>query len=444
MPLPEDIQKKKAAGDLAGVFRAIQARLANHPSAVLRDRLELEAERLRRLPALYPWDRETALRKTRELIPGMTEDRFDALEDAGRVNFIWLNGEKRYFNRMHKTLALFPDLTGKPAEPVNPWLDPVISAIREKGSLRQRITLEASITLEPDAFVPGDYTVHLPYPIPCAQQRNITLLAGDPDLITDESAEARTAVWHRHLDKPETFAIRYSYESAIRYADPLHQPAPDAPLYPDELPPTEKDLSEDGGWIRFSAWARDLCREIIGDETDPAKKAWLIYDYVTSHVNYSFMPDYFLLDDPAAHCALNGTGDCGLQALMFITLCRVAGVPARWQSSLCVEEEEAGSHDWAQFWLDGWGWLFADPSFGGSAFRNGNESRRAFYFGNLDPMRMVACRRFGAPFSVPLGTVRADPTDNQSGEIARAGAEFPFAERDLDNNTRTISVETLD
>ena len=49
--------------------------------------------------------------------------------------------------------------------------------------------------------------------------------------------------------------------------------------------------------------------------------------------------------------------------------------------------------------------------------RMGNENRRRFYFGNLDPYRMVANRKFQAEFTVPKQYWRADPYDNQTGEI---------------------------
>lgn len=444
MPLPEDILRKKMAGDLEGAARAIRARLAGDLPRLHRDRLELELERLRRLPSHYPWTKAEILQKTRELIPAMTEEWFDSLEDQGRIDFIYLNGEKRYFIRAHRTLARFKAITGKPESSVSAWLDPMIAVIKEKGILRRRITLETSLKLEEDRFVPGDYVCHMPFPIPCAQQSRIALLAGDPDLITPEDAGARTAVWRGHLENPREFKLRYCYDAEIRYADPLHRPAPEQPLYPREKPVCPEDLQEEGNWIRFTPWLRELCSEITEGVSTPVEKAKRIYDFVTTKVNYAFQRDYFNLDDPACHCALNFTGDCGLQALLFITLCRISGIPARWQSGLDVEADTAGDHDWAQFWLDGWGWLFADPSFGGGGFRCGNEERRAFYFGNIDPMRMAANRQFAAPFAIPLGAVRIDPMDNQEGEIARVGADTPFSGDDLDTGAVTISIEDPD
>ena len=99
---------------------------------------------------------------------------------------------------------------------------------------------------------------------------------------------------------------------------------------------------------------------------------------------------------------------------------------------MSIDEDYAGSHDWAQFYLDGWGWLFADPSYGGSAWRAGNKVRHAFYFGNIDPLRMAANRRFEAPLEPAKQSFRVDPYDNQSGELERMGAAEAFTGRDLD------------
>ena len=67
MPLPEDILKRKWAGDLSGALAAIQLRLQEELPLMLRQRLETEAERIRRLPTQYPWNREQAIAKMQEL-----------------------------------------------------------------------------------------------------------------------------------------------------------------------------------------------------------------------------------------------------------------------------------------------------------------------------------------------------------------------------------------
>ena len=196
MPLPEDILKRKWAGDLEGAVAAIDIRLQEDLPEMLRARLICEKERIRRLPTQYPWRREQALQKLQELIPGMTSEDLDKWELAGKVDFIYIHGEKRYFLRFHKTLAKYPELVrkaGREVSSASPWLDPMIKTIKEKGQLRRRITLATSVYCDEDAFVPGEYLVHLPFPAASAQQSEMTLLEGDPDGIGPEDAPARTA-----------------------------------------------------------------------------------------------------------------------------------------------------------------------------------------------------------------------------------------------------------
>ena len=446
MPLPEDILKRKWAGDLEGAIAAIDLRLKDELPAMLRERLLTERERLRRLPTQYPWNREQAIAQLQSLVPDVTAEEFDALELAGRIDFIYLHGEKRYFVRFHRTLAKFPEMMrrmGQTVDGKSAWLDPMIKTIREKGYLRRRITLETSVYVDKDAFVPGSYQAWLPFPAPSAQQSDIRLLSGDPDEIAPETAEARTAYWRRTLDSWQKFNMTYSYVSCIRYADPLHAPAPDAPLYPDAPPPTDADLAEEGASIRFTPYLRALEKELSAGASSPAEKAWRYYEFVTTRVKYSFMRDYFQIDHHGEYCAVNLKGDCGLQALLFIILCRIGGIPARWQSGMSIDSNYVGSHDWAQFYLPGWGWLFADPSFGGGAYRSGSASRHAFYFGNLDPMRMVANRRYQAEIAPAMRHFRVDPFDNQSGEIECLEAEQGFTGRQVDGDATLLSVKDL-
>lgn len=446
MPLPEDILKRKWAGDFEGAVKAIDARLAMKLPDMLRARLECEKERIRRLPTQYPWTKAQALQKLQELVPSVTEAQFDEWDLQGRLDFIYINGEKRYFLRCHRSIAKHPDLVrqaGKDASPVNEWLDPMIHEIKEKGSATRRITLETSIYVEKEDFTPGEYIFHLPFPTPSAQQSDICLIEGNPDGIAPSDAPACTAHWRRSLEQWEEFKLKYSYVSCIKFADPLNQPAPEAVLYPAEPAPIEADLAEYGAFMRFTPYLKALAADITKDAVTDVQKAWKCYEFVTTKVDYSFMRDYFQIDDLNEFCAVNLRGDCGLQALLFIILCRINGIPARWQSGLAVEPAYTGSHDWAQFYLEGWGWLFADCSYGGSAYRYGAAERHAFYFGNLDPMRMVATKAFQAPLTPEIDVLRVDPYDNQSGEVQRLGAELPFTMRQIDGKAKLISTENL-
>lgn len=246
--------------------------------------------------------------------------------------------------------------------------------------------------------------------------------------IAPEHAPQRTVCFCGKYQKDTRFRIEYLYQVDMPYVDLYSsdgQRNPEKVLPHGWFPEEREDfpeyfLQEQLPHIHFTPYLRALAEEIVGEETRPLEKARKIYDYLTTHVMYSFVRDYFSITELVDYTASGWKGDCGLQALTFITLCRIAGIPARWQSGLYTRPADPGSHDWAMFYLEEYGWLFADCSFGGSAARMGCEERRRFYFGNLDPYRMPSCCQFQADFLPPVKAWRFDPYDNQSGE-----AEYP-------------------
>ena len=107
-----------------------------------------------------------------------------------------------------------------------------------------------------------------------------------------------------------------------------------------------------------------------------------------------------------------------------------------------VAPEDAGIHDWAQFYVAPFGWLFADPSFGGSAYREGDMERWNFYFGNLDPFRMPANSEYQHDFFIPSRHLRYDPYDNQDGEAEWDDAPVPI--KLMSTTHQVLSMEWLE
>lgn len=421
-PLPEDIERYIHAGFLRQASALIDRRLETLSSAAdlpLKSRLELEKFRLRQLPDEFPYSYSEALSLVRRSIPDFTEDEFQALEEDGRIDFLLIEGEKRYFHRFFETLiATCPDIARrgdpdalKQSEERSAYRSRTIQLMEEQGFLKYRIHLKAGLRVKDEYFVPGgEMLVHLPIPKESSPTCSVRILntGHRPFATSPADAPARTISFLERLDKNDTFWVEYEYISHIIYQKP------DPDRVSDSLPCF--DTQPQPPHIRFTPYLRALAERIVGTEANPLKKAEKIYDYITSQVKYSYMREYFLLDDIAEYCAVNQKGDCGVQALLFITLCRIVGIPARWQSGLSVTHTSVGPHDWAQFFIPPYGWLHADLSFGGSAYRAGDKKRQAFYFCNLDPFRMVANTAFQAPLFPEKKGLRADPYDNQVGE----------------------------
>jgi len=277
--------------------------------------------------------------------------------------------------------------------------------------------------------------VHIPVPIPYAQMEAVEILKADPApaYVSARDYTQRTAFFERRYEPGMKFSVEYRFVNRARYVnpDPARVLAVQPAFYLEELPPH----------ILFRPYYRELARDIVGDEQNPLNKARKIYDWLTSVPVYSFMPPYFTIADIPGFMATRLKGDCGVFALLFITLCRISGVPARWQSGLYTTPIEIGMHDWAQFYAAPYGWLFADCSFGNSAFHKGAMERRDFYFGNLDPFRMVSASEFQHEFDPPRKFMRYDPYDNQCGEAEYE--DMPLLATELTTDQEMLEVEEL-
>ena len=442
--LPEAVEKMKLCGELEAAVDCIDQRLAcpNLPET-LRYCLLAEREMIRRMPADFPYTRAEAMDIIRAEIPSYTEEEFDAAVACGQIRFIYLHGEMRIFGRFFSSMIKsVPEFRARTKVALNGGessgkgskadlrLNRSMRIMKEQGVLANRITIRATVKVEDAAFKPGMLVrVHVPIAAACEQQSDIRIESMFPEngRIAPEDAEQRTVYWEENMQENHEFSVTYSYVHTAKWHDvetvlrgmPMSQGAmQEQPcLKPEALAEYVKDTAELAPHIEFTPYIRALTEVCAQGCTTPLEKAKSFYDFITKNFKYTYMPAYFTLDSIAENCARSFTGDCGVFALLFITMCRCAGIPAEWQSGFAAEPEFVGGHDWARFYAEPFGWLFADPSFGIGARRNENEERREFYFGNLDPYRMVANRAFQAPFTVDKRYFRTDPYDNQYGEI---------------------------
>lgn len=443
VPLPEDILKKKWFGDFEGALRLIELRLQLEIPLALRKKLELEKRVLEILPKEYTIPYGEAFSMVKERIPDFTTEEFDKLQEESKIDWIYVKGEVRYFRRFLSTLLkVNDDLAVRVTNPED-WsssearinqleeeaLSSVLKRIKEKKQVTYHFRIRASVKINDDAFQKGRVRVHMPFPVNCKQGKGAKVIKSDSEItfLADANASQRTAYFEENLSENKAFIMEYEYDNSIDYVEPnlelvgntkqtkIEDFAGNWKVCNDEV--TLEDLSEQIPHIRFTPYMKSLANEIIGDEENPYKKARKVYDYITTKIHYSFMREYVTIENITEYAALGGKGDCGVQSLVFITLCRIAGIPARWQSGLYTTPYTAGSHDWSQFYVAPYGWLFADCSFGGTAYRKGNMEQWNFYFGNLDPFRMAANASFQKEFTPQKKFLRADPYDNQRGEI---------------------------
>jgi transglutaminase-like putative cysteine protease len=124
----------------------------------------------------------------------------------------------------------------------------------------------------------------------------------------------------------------------------------------------------------------------------PYWKARTVYDYLLEQLEFD---PQAIKQELSSYLEEGSAGSHGY-ALLYVTLLRCEGVPARPVSGYIVTgEREAQPHLWAEFYLPEYGWIPVDPALGeGSvALSPTVTNAREYYFGNLDNQHITFTRR---------------------------------------------------
>lgn len=418
--LPQEIERLKQCGSIEAARQACSRMLDEDLEPELAACLRIERHRMGRLARQFCVSRERAMELIRAEWPDFTEQQLDDLIECKRIDYRYIDGEVRLLENFLDSLRVYPaEVPGLlPDAPSDTQArDAMLTEMRAQGGASRWITIRAKIAV-PGKRVQETVRAWLPIPAQAPQQSHIEILSmTEGGIVAREDAPARTVYWES--SSKDSFEVVYRYRIDAPYVDAA---APAPKRHTVEAPaPCESDLAEMRPHACFTPYLRALTGRLVQGVDRPIDRARKIYNYLTEHVDYRYQPDYAQLDAIADNCAKSLRGDCGVMALTFITMCRIAGIPARWQSGLYVACDYIGPHDWAMFYTEEYGWLWADVSFGSSSRRMGDEARRSHHFGNLDPWRMVANSQFQAEFEPSSDGVRWDPFDNQMGEATVDG-----------------------
>ena len=141
--------------------------------------------------------------------------------------------------------------------------------------------------------------------------------------------------------------FRYTLQGKARRDDALLEKSEEAaPFYRYPSPLTQP--TEELG---------DFLKDIVPERGGALEIAGILSDSVHEHFIYA--PGETGISTTAGEAFRRARGVCQDYAHVFITLCRMAGIPARYVSGLPVGE--GASHAWAEVWADGI-WHGFDPT----------------------------------------------------------------------------------
>lgn len=138
-----------------------------------------------------------------------------------------------------------------------------------------------------------------------------------------------------------------------------------------------------------------MIAQLVAQQTrglqSPLEKAQAIYNYIVSTMRYDKSGQGWGQGDAIYACTARH-GNCTDFHALLIGMMRAAGIPARFEIGFSLPPDQnsgeiPGYHCWAQFWLDGVGWVPVDAS---EAWKQ--PAKRDYFFGAHDQHRLLFSR----------------------------------------------------
>ncbi|WP_426287937.1 transglutaminase-like domain-containing protein [Luteibacter sp. E-22] len=441
----------------AGHFKAAEALIAKalaQPdlTPTQRDTLLFQRERMRRILLDFTLDADAVKTRLRKQIPDLTDAEFAKWDAAGLIEKQVIDGRTLYFKRSPGNLfrlSVEARARRKEQTPFDDGPNEILNdhhrAVRAaalasytSSVLPRRESVTQVLTVKADA-VPAGETIRawIPYPRAiAAQQEDIRLTGSEPAkaAIAPEWSLQRTAYLEKKAEagKPTEFSITYEVTLYARYVDIDPAKVTRTPITPALAP----YVAERAPHIVFTDAMRAYSKRVVGNETNPYRIAQKLFAAVDT-IPWAGAREYSTISNIGDYTLHAGHGDCGEQTLLLMTLLRLNGIPARWQSGWIFSDGKYNNiHDWGQVYLAPYGWVPMDVTFGrllaGADAKPGDDALEWFYLGGLDAYRIAFNDDYAQPFTPAKTFFRSETVDSQRGEVEWKGGNLYFDQWDYD------------
>lgn len=137
---------------------------------------------------------------------------------------------------------------------------------------------------------------------------------------------------------------------------------------------------------------QDALEKAVGTEDNPYWIARKIYDYLIPLMHYEMDGGW----NTAPTVLARGSGSCSEYSFVYISMCRAAGLPARYVGSYVIRGDDSCMddvfHRWVEVYLPNYGWIPVDPSGGDKKLPRD----QANYFGFVSNRFLITTQSGGA------------------------------------------------
>lgn len=369
------------------------------------------------------------------IIPSASDSLIDSWIDSRKIETKIIDGKRWWFNRSVRNFKLLcNEIFGQTNDSTR--TSECLRLQSYAGTAQQstpddnlarnwhQVSITFSIDVDSAAAPDGEILrVWMPFPIQSSRQRNVTLLSTSHKPTISQNSVHNTIYMEAKAEKGKTthFEATYKYEVAAQI---FSRDSIISNLKP-------YDTSSD----TYQAFTADITPNIVTNEQiraiadsltlgidNPVLKASAIYDWITTNLPWASARDYSTIPCIPLYVLQENHGDCGQVALLYISLLRSIGIPARWESGWMLHPGAKNLHDWCEVYFEGTGWVPCDVSMGRTT--RGSDITD-YYKTGTDIYRLAANTGVGGQFDPPKRWIRSDAVDSQCGEVEWLGGNIP-------------------
>jgi transglutaminase-like putative cysteine protease len=283
-----------------------------------------------------------------------------------------------------KSRSVFFDVSGKPGS----------KYIKDKRIYTISYSVDIRVT---DASKPNTLYLWIPKPVNSPSQRNVSLISRSIEPFMEN---------HRGVSLYKLDNLGAGTHQSINLSYRVEVYAVGSEIKPLSIKQEATELS--ANYTKSTnlipsnnQQIRTVVNTIIGREQNPYLKAKAIYDWIINNMQISDSSTSAGLIDAFEQKRC----DTYSAALLYTTMTRAAGVPCIPVAGVLINQNgQTFRHYWAEFWIDGFGWLPVDPAMGAGAVQISDNANSRFddavtardfanfYFGNADNQRIAFSR----------------------------------------------------
>ncbi len=410
-----------------------------------------------RIAADFSLTREELAEQIKRNYPDVTDADIDRFVQMHYIEAKDIDGRQMFHRKSPRNLALLnPDFNGgaryrgdRASDARISYVDSVLSYYRgtNPAGLSHRVTYRFSIDVPYSEALDGD-TISVWMPVPLSEpeggrQRNVEILDAEPlSYILSGDNSVHNSLYFRapapakgdtaHFEYVGRFITSGAYipaDSIMARKKPYDTASETYRRY--------TALPDGRHIVRLDS----LAKTIVGDETDPFRQSEMVFDYIIRRYPWAGAREYSTISCIPEYVLREGHGDCGQVSLLYISLMRTLGVPARWESGWMLHPGEVNLHDWAEVYFEGVGWVPVDVSFGRYTGASDPEIT-GFYSHGIDSHRLAANTGVGGEFFPRKRYVRSETVDFQVGEVESTKGNMYYPAWDY--NMQILSVEPIE